>query len=260
MRYQEIFIAQIVEDPDQVRRTFTGIEHLSESIEQHGLIQNLVVKEDGGDEFRLVAGARRVRAIRLLESKGVERKRYMALVLDGDSDDAAFVQLVENEERQAVAPWEIGRRFLELIDAGLTQEEIGARSGCSQVKVSMYSRIAAYLAPAVVARLNRLGPTSLSLSDLKRLASIVKRDGSNDPDEKKQIEVLDRIVSGRSGMRKKIRAPGQPPPDRERIIRRYRALKEGQVRIPEEARFILDPVMAYLDGRTRGIVWPEELS
>jgi len=67
-RIVEIDLVRLTPNPDQPRQWFdeTALHELAASIEQHGLIQPVIVKEAQGDTFMLVAGERRYRAHQLL--------------------------------------------------------------------------------------------------------------------------------------------------------------------------------------------------
>lgn len=259
MRYLDVSSDDIVPDPENARKTFTGIEVLAGLIEEHGLLQNLVVSEVSSGFFQIVAGERRWRAIRLLEKEGRRSKeeKIHCLVRDGSFEDLQLAQAVENEGRLAVAPWELGRRYLEFIDAGLTQEEIAARVGVSQVKVSQYARIANFTAPSVIQRMARQGPNAFTISSLIRISALVNRE-TGEPEEKKQNDLFDQLI--RPTGRRRMRIPGATKATpRERVVRCYEALSRGSVRVPEELRPVVDAILDYMRGKTRGVVWPGEL-
>ncbi len=253
MSYLDLTTDDVLPDPEQARKTFTGIAELAELIDKYGLLQNLVVKETSYG-YMIVAGERRWRALRMLEADGRRDKTQKIMCLVVGNEDG-FIQLVENVGRQELAPWDLGRRFLEFIDGGMTQEEVAARSGCSQVKVSQYARIAAFTAPSVIARLARAGPTALTLSELRRLSSVVNRE-TGEPDEKRQSDLLEKFLLTGGNRKRKIRVPLA---GKKRVVHCFRALARGSVHVPERARPVIDAVIAYFNGKTRGIVWPEEL-
>lgn len=96
-RVVEIDTARIRPHPDQPRRQIDpyGIAELAGSIERHGLLQPIVVKEaDGG--YVLVAGQRR-----LMAHAHLGRERIAALITTGESDELA---LIENLQREDLHP------------------------------------------------------------------------------------------------------------------------------------------------------------
>ena len=96
-RLVEVDVARIRPNPDQPRRRIdpAGIAELARSIERHGLLQPIVVKEEGGG-YVLVAGQRR-----LLAQESLGRERIAALITSGESDELA---LIENLQREDLAP------------------------------------------------------------------------------------------------------------------------------------------------------------
>ena len=107
-----IAIDQIRESATNPRQTFeqNKLEELAESIRQHGLIQPVTVRPMG-QEFEIVAGARRFRAAQLAELFSIPA-RIMELT-DGQSLEWA---LVENSQRVDVHPYEEAQGFQRLLD------------------------------------------------------------------------------------------------------------------------------------------------
>ena len=120
-RVVEILLDHIDPNPYQPRTHFdeTAIAELSESIKRHGLLQPVVVIEEGG-RYILIAGERRVRASRLA---GLETIR--AIVADIEPSRFRELALIENIQREALNPMELARAYKELIDEyGITQEAL----------------------------------------------------------------------------------------------------------------------------------------
>ena len=117
----EIPLDEIRPNPYQPRTHFDeeAIRELSESIKRHGLLQPVVVIEQGG-EYVLIAGERRVRASRMA---GLETIR--AIVADIDRSRFRELALIENIQREELNPVELARSYKELIEEyGITQEEL----------------------------------------------------------------------------------------------------------------------------------------
>lgn len=120
----EIPISRIVVPPQQPRTYFDprSLDELRLSIAQHGLLQPLVVRPLPGGNYELIAGERRLRALKML---GWETAP--ALVHDGNTERLEL-SLIENIQRENLSPVEEARAFLHLMDAlKLTQEELGER-------------------------------------------------------------------------------------------------------------------------------------
>ena len=68
MTIELIPLSKLIPCPANVRRTGRndGIEELAASIKAHGLLQNLQVRAGAGGKFEVVAGQRRLAALKLL--------------------------------------------------------------------------------------------------------------------------------------------------------------------------------------------------
>src|SRR4051812_5524389 len=69
---QLIAATQLEKSPLNARRTGgrTGMDELKASLLAHGLMQNLVVTDAGDGNFHVIAGGRRLAAIRSLQAEG----------------------------------------------------------------------------------------------------------------------------------------------------------------------------------------------
>jgi ParB family chromosome partitioning protein len=96
-RLVEVDTASVRPNPAQPRRQVdeAGLAELAASVERHGLLQPIVVKEEG-DGYLLVAGQRR-----LLAHQRLGRERIAALIVTGEPDELA---LIENLQRQDLPP------------------------------------------------------------------------------------------------------------------------------------------------------------
>jgi len=135
---REVPIALIGPNPDQPRRTFDPeeLQALADSIAAHGVLQPVVVVEDG-DGFVLVAGERRLRAVTQL---GLET--IPAVVRTANEQERLELALVENIQREDLNALEEARAYRHLIDDfGLTQERVAERVGRSRPAVANTLRI-----------------------------------------------------------------------------------------------------------------------
>jgi len=102
LQVQELPIGRIIPDPMQPRKTFNeeALKQLSESIEEHGVLQPITVRKSGKD-YIIVMGERRYRA-----SKLAKKKTIPSIVRAYDNNDVLEIQIIENLERQDVEPTE----------------------------------------------------------------------------------------------------------------------------------------------------------
>lgn len=122
----------------QPRKTFSKeeLESLSQSIQEQGVIQPLIVRraEDG---YELVAGERRLRACRMAGLK------ELPCVVKSISDAQLLeMSLVENIQRENLNPLEEADAYhLMMTEFELTQDEAATRVGKSRSAVANYLRL-----------------------------------------------------------------------------------------------------------------------
>ncbi len=144
MNIEMIPLNTLVHSPANVRKTGTkiGIDELAASIAAHGLLQNLQVRSAPEGKYEVVAGARRLAALKLL-AKRKEIAKDAAIgcnVLDGEYDTE--ISLAENEVRQAMHPADQFEAFRQLIDAGKSVEEVASRFGVTALLVNQRLKLA----------------------------------------------------------------------------------------------------------------------
>ena len=136
---QEIDIHSIVENPSQPRKNFLlqELEELAASIEEIGLIHAPVVRELGSEKFELVAGERRLRAMKLLgwSKIPVVIKKMSAPV-------SAHAALIENIQRIDLNAMEVADALFELMEqSNLTQELLADKVGKKRSTVANFLRL-----------------------------------------------------------------------------------------------------------------------
>src|SRR5574344_1754974 len=94
----DIELTHIKADPNQPRKDFDEeqILELSQDIELHGLIQPIVVRKAGDEDYFIVAGERRFRAYQLLGKTTIR-----AIIADKNwqENDIGYIQVSENLKR-----------------------------------------------------------------------------------------------------------------------------------------------------------------
>ena len=135
----EIDIGSIKKSETQARTNFdkAKLEELSQSIIKNGILQPLIVQEVGPNEYRLIAGERRLRA-----SKQAGLKSVPCLIKDVSSRDAAVIGLVENVQRKQLNTTEEAAGYKKLIDEyNLETKDIAMLVGKSRSYVSNLLRL-----------------------------------------------------------------------------------------------------------------------
>ncbi len=113
-----------------------AIERLAQSIEQNGLLQPLSVRRSGRG-YELIAGERRMRALRLLGCDSAP-----CIIVDADEQKSAILAIIENIQREDLNIFEQAQGIEKLIERwGVTQAEAAARLGLSQSAVANKLRL-----------------------------------------------------------------------------------------------------------------------
>jgi len=144
MNIQMIPLNKLIPSPANVRKTGTGIgiDELAASIAAHGLLQNLQVRPGPKGRFEVVAGGRRLAALKLLATqKQIGGKHEIACnLIDGGA--AEEISLAENVIRLPMHPADQYEAFKALADSGKGLEEIAARFGASPAIVRQRLKLA----------------------------------------------------------------------------------------------------------------------
>lgn len=114
-------IEDIVPNPNQPRIHFneTELRELSESIQEHGVLQPLLVRKHRNG-YEIIAGERRYQASKLA---GLEE--LPVIIKDVNDEEMLALALIENLQRSDLNPVEEAKGYRQLIDAsGMTQEAL----------------------------------------------------------------------------------------------------------------------------------------
>ena len=102
-----------------------ALEELAQSIREHGIIEPMVVRRRGADEFEIIAGERRWRAA---QRAGLHE--VLVVVRDVSDKEAFELALIENIQRADLNPIELAEAFDRLLrDLAYTQESLAGRLG-----------------------------------------------------------------------------------------------------------------------------------
>jgi ParB family transcriptional regulator, chromosome partitioning protein len=137
--FREIPLANIRPNPNQPRVHFDdeALSSLAASIQAVGVLQPVLVRTLGGEEYELVAGERRWRAARRASLQTIP-----ALVQDVDDVASLERALVENLHRQDLGALEEAAAYQQLLeDFGFTHDELGARLGRSRSAITNSLRL-----------------------------------------------------------------------------------------------------------------------
>jgi len=133
-----IDIDSIMLNPHQPRKNFEEekVLELANSISENGLIQPIVVRI-GEDGYELVAGERRLRALKYLKYPQVE-----AVISDYDESQSAKAAIIENIQREDLSPIEEAIAYEKLIEEyGYTQSQLAQYLGKAQSTIANKLRL-----------------------------------------------------------------------------------------------------------------------
>ena len=153
---REVPLARIRPNPFQPRNQFgeQGLSALVDSIKAVGILQPVLVREVGPDEFELIAGERRFRAARRAGLQSIP-----ALVHQADDAMSLEEALVENLHREDLNPLDEAGAYQQLIEEfNLTHEEVARKVGRSRAGVTNALRL--FQLPPTVQRYVRDGQLS----------------------------------------------------------------------------------------------------
>jgi ParB family transcriptional regulator, chromosome partitioning protein len=133
-----IHVDDIIPNRFQPRLTFdeNALYELGRSIQQHGIIQPLVLRRVG-DKYEIIAGERRYKAACLIGLQTVP-----GVIMDLDDKRSAELAVVENIQRKDLSPIEEARSYKKLLERGYTtQEQLATRMGKNQGTISNKLRL-----------------------------------------------------------------------------------------------------------------------
>lgn len=135
---QEIKVKELRPNPYQPRKHFDdeAIDELRQSIEQHGILQPLVVRKSIKG-FEIVVGERRFRA-----AKAAKLETVPAIVRDLTDDEMMELALIENLQREDLNPLEEAKAYKKLMEhLSLTQDQLSVKLGKSRPHIANYLRL-----------------------------------------------------------------------------------------------------------------------
>lgn len=135
----ELDIRDLRPNPYQPRQEFNAekLNELADSIQEHGIIQPLIVRKSRVRGYEIVAGERRFRA-----ALQVGLSMVPAVVRDFSDVQLMEIAIIENLQREDLNAIEISEAYQNLMDkCELTQEELAKRVGQSRSHVANMLRL-----------------------------------------------------------------------------------------------------------------------
>ncbi|AKG03341.1 chromosome partitioning protein ParB [Salimicrobium jeotgali] len=174
---KEVSLNKCRPNPYQPRKEFEeeAIEELKTSIEEHGILQPIIVRKSIRG-YEIVVGERRFRAAKMA---GLEK--IPAVVREMTDQQMMELALLENLQREDLTALEEGAAYRNLMEElGVTQQELSERLGKSRSHIANLVRLLS-LPPEITQKVNEglltMGHARalLSLEDDSKLLSVAVR-------------------------------------------------------------------------------------
>ncbi|MDI5929022.1 ParB/RepB/Spo0J family partition protein [Rhizobium leguminosarum] len=165
---ESIALNRLVPSAGNVRRVnaTAGLSELADSIEAHGLIHKLTVREGKKGRYEVIAGSRRLGALRLLAKEGRLAEDAPIPCTLRNGEDVTELSLAENVQREAMHVVDEILAYRDLAEGGMAPESIAARFGQSVITVRQRLKLAG-LSPKV---LDVMREDAMSIEQARALA------------------------------------------------------------------------------------------
>ena len=125
-------LSMIEANPEQPRTNMGNLEELAASIREKGVLEPILVRSTGPNQYQIIAGERRFRAASMA---GLDE--IPAIELDADDKETLEIALIENIQRKDLAPFEEAEGLLILQQRfGYTHDRISQVIGKSRSTVT----------------------------------------------------------------------------------------------------------------------------
>ncbi|WP_068675968.1 nucleoid occlusion protein [Oceanobacillus sp. Castelsardo] len=202
-------VKDIIPNRYQPRSIFDNekIQELAQTIHTHGMIQPIVVRKYENDQYEIIAGERRWRAVQSLGWETIS-----AIIREMTDTETASVALIENLQREELTVIEEAFAYSKLLEMhSLTQEALAQRLGKNQSTIANKLRLLKLPKEVQDALLNKL------ITERHARALIKLKD------EEKQNEVLQFIIENELNVKQteervaKMQEPKEPKKKRPKL-------------------------------------------
>ncbi len=220
----KIDISKISPNKQQPRKNFEDkdLQELSYSIKNQGLIQPIIVRGAGDDNFEIIAGERRWRACQLAGLHSVD-----CVVMDASEDKVFELALIENIQRENLNVVEEAKAYKKIIITnGLKADDLSKKLGKSPSHISNLIRIleldeeihqmiisgkismgharALIGVPDAVAKAKEIYEKKLSVRDVEKSTSKYKKGRKKQTQKDPNILDLEKELSDKIGLKTSI--------------------------------------------------------
>lgn len=165
---KEIELSKLRNHPQNVRKTYDGLEELAESIRAQGILQNLTVVENPAEAgtYLVVIGNRRLKAA---QKAGLKTAPCCITVMD--EKEQISTMLLENMQRNDLTIYEQAQGFQLMLDLGESEDTISEKTGFSKSTIRHRLNIAK-LDQDLLQKKEHNSSFQLSLTDLYELEKV----------------------------------------------------------------------------------------
>lgn len=138
-KIEQIPLTSIVPNRFQPRHVFDqhAIAELAQTIDEHGLLQPIVLREYETDKYEIIAGERRFRAVTLLNWETIP-----AIIDMMNDNETASLALIENLQREELTAVDEAKAYQQLMKLNeLTQVQLAKGVGKSQSAIANKLRL-----------------------------------------------------------------------------------------------------------------------
>ncbi len=220
----KIDISKISPNKQQPRKNFEEkeVKELSNSIKNQGLIQPIIVRDVGNDNYEIIAGERRWRACQLAGLHSLD-----CVVLEASEEKVFELALIENIQRQDLNVVEEAKAYKKLIEKNsIKTDELSKKIGKSSSHISNLIRIleldeeihnmiisqkismgharALIGVPDAVAKARQIVEKKLSVRDVEKSTSKYKQVRKKQTQKDPNILDLEKELSDKIGLKTSI--------------------------------------------------------
>jgi len=218
------------------------LQELIASVKEKGLVQPIIVRQNSAEEYELIAGERRLRAV-----KALGQEQISAVIKNVSDLELLEYSLIENIQRQDLNPLEEAKAYESLTEQfGFTQEQIARSMGRDRATVANMLRLLTLPEPIKDA----LTKNAISLGHAKAILGL--------PDKKRQLELLDKIIKHKLSVRE---AEHKTSASTKHSSPKRRATKDQHIlELESELQHILGTKVCIIHAKKRGKIQIEYYS
>ncbi len=217
------------------------LQELVESIREKGVVQPVVVRQNEGGDFELVAGERRLRAVKELGMDSIP-----ALIKNVNDQELLELSIIENIQRDDLNALEEAKAYESLMkDFGFTQEQVAKSVGKNRATIANMLRLLTLPDKVKDALFREL----ISFGHARAVLSLVS--------ENAQIALTEKIIKQGLSVREAEQAASA---NKESRAKKQKTKDQNVAQLEEELQHIFGSKVTLFHGRKRGRIQIEYYS